>query len=212
MEESIILDNTDKFFKLKANKLEKESLIPVANAFAPTFREAAGKMSAINSENSELQEKIMNMQFQITGVSSPPDATFSLRLADGRVKRYEYNGTLAPYKTTYFGLYDRHFSNDGEFPWNLPDKWQNPPMELLKAPLNFICTADIIGGNSGSPVINQNAEVVGLVFDGNIESLPGYFIFDDTSNRTVSVHSGGIAAAVKYIYKADRLLKELNAE
>jgi hypothetical protein len=212
MEESILLDNPDKFFKLKANKLDKESLIPVANAFAPTFREAAGKMSAINGENSELQEKIMNMQFQISGLSSPPDATFSLRLADGRVKRYEYNGTLAPYKTTYFGLYDRHFSNDGEFPWNLPDKWQNPPMELLKAPLNFVCTADIIGGNSGSPVINQNAEVVGLVFDGNIESLPGYFIFDDTYNRTVSVHSGGIAAAVKYIYKADRLLKELNAE
>ncbi len=73
-------------------------------------------------------------------------------------------------------------------------------------------TADIIGGNSGSPVINQNAEVVGLVFDGNIESLPGYFIYDSDFNRTVSVHAGGIVAALKYIYKADRLLPELNAD
>ena len=85
-------------------------------------------------------------------------------------------------------------------------------MELLKSPLNFVSTTDIIGGNSGSPVINQNAEVVGLAFDGNIESLPGYFIFDDELNRTVSVHSGGIAAAIKYIYKANRLFSELNID
>lgn len=82
-------------------------------------------------------------------------------------------------------------------------------MELLKSPLNFVCTADIIGGNSGSPVINAKQEVVGLVFDGNIESLPGYFIYDNTYNRTVAVHAGGIAAALRYIYKADRIIGEI---
>jgi hypothetical protein len=125
------------------------------------------------------------------------------------VKRYEYNGTVAPYKTTYFGLYDRHFSNDQKAPWALPQRWQNPSLDLLKAPLNFISTADIIGGNSGSPIINKNQELVGLVFDGNIESLPGNFIFDEEKNRTVSVHAGGIVAALRYVYKADRLLSEL---
>ncbi len=212
MSESILLENPDKFFKLKSGKLDKEPLMQFANTFPAKYRESSGKYGMVNRENSGLEEQIMNLQFQLSGVSSPPDATFSLRIADGRVKGYSYNGTEAPVKTTFFGLYDRYYSNDGEFPWNLPERWQNPPMDMLKAPINFVCTADIIGGNSGSPVINQNKEVVGLVFDGNIESLPGYFIFDDTYNRTVSVHAGGIAAAVKYIYNADRLLKELNAE
>lgn len=212
MEESILLSNPEKFFKLKANKLSKEPLMAFANVFPKKLQEAGGIAGRVNAEDGELQGEVMNISFQASGVSSPPDATFSLRIADGVVKGYDYNGTTAPYKTTYFGLYDRHYSNDQEYPWNLPEKWQNPPLELLKAPLNFVSTTDIIGGNSGSPVINQNSEVVGLAFDGNMESLPGFFIFDDEYNRTVSVHSGGIAAALKYIYKATRILPELNIE
>lgn len=212
MEESILLNDPDKFFKLKAKKLETEPLMAFATVFPQKYQESVGVSRKLNAENQELQGEVMNISFQASGISSPPDATFSLRLADGIVKRYEYNGTTAPYKTTYFGLYDRYYSNDKEYPWNLPEKWKNPPMELLKAPMNFVSTNDIIGGNSGSPVINQNAEVVGLAFDGNIEMLPGYFIYDDEYSRTVSVHSGGIIAALKYIYKADRLLPELNAK
>jgi hypothetical protein len=106
-------------------------------------------------------------------------------------------------------LYDRFASNDGKFPWSLPERWKNPPAELLRSPLNFVSTNDIIGGNSGSPIINKKGEAVGLVFDGNIESLPGNFIYDPVANRTVSVHAGGIIAALKYIYKADRIVKEL---
>ncbi|MFZ1704184.1 MAG: S46 family peptidase, partial [Saprospiraceae bacterium] len=112
--------------------------------------------------------------------------------------------------TTYFGLYDRYYSHQQKFPWALPEKWQNPPIELLKYPFNCISTNDIIGGNSGSPLINKNKEIVGLIFDGNIESLPGNFIFDEEFNRTVSVHSGGIYGALKYIYKADRIIQELD--
>ena len=106
-------------------------------------------------------------------------------------------------------MYDRYYSFDGKWPWSLPERWAHPSMDLLKAPMNFVCTPDIIGGNSGSPVINVKREVVGLVFDGNIESLPGKFIFDEESNRTVAVHAGGIVAALRYVYKADKLVAEL---
>ena len=85
-------------------------------------------------------------------------------------------------------------------------------MDLLKSPMNFVCTTDITGGNSGSPIINVKRELVGLAFDGNIESLPGTFIFDEVGNRTVGVHAGGIVAALRYIYKADRLVAELSGK
>ncbi|MGB3776906.1 MAG: S46 family peptidase [Tunicatimonas sp.] len=212
MEESLLLKDSAKFFKRKPKKLAKDPLVSLANELVPRFREAQAKMGQLGQQDKAREEKIANLQYQVDGLSSPPDATFSLRIADGTVRGYEYNGTVAPPHTTYFGLYDRYYSHDKEFPWDLPDRWKNPPMDLLRAPLNFVSTADIIGGNSGSPVINQNAEVVGLVFDGNIESLPGYFIYDSDFNRTVSVHAGGIVAALKYIYKADRLLPELNAD
>ncbi|HPQ22044.1 MAG TPA: S46 family peptidase, partial [Saprospiraceae bacterium] len=111
---------------------------------------------------------------------------------------------------TYFGLYDRYYSHNKVFPWNLPERWLNPSLDLLMSPMDCISTNDIIGGNSGSPLINKNREAVGLIFDGNIESLPGNFIFDEVGNRTVSVHAGGIYAALKYIYKAERLVNELD--
>jgi hypothetical protein len=207
--ESLLINDPDAFYKLKSKKLAKEPLIAFADAMVPAYDKAVSERRDIAAETKKYEEQIMNLQFSLSGLSSPPDATFSLRIADGVVKGYEYNGTIAPFFTTYYGLYNRYYSHGKKYPWNLPEKWLNPPAELLKAPLNFVCTADIIGGNSGSPVINKNQEVIGLAFDGNIEMLPGYFIFDTTYNRTVSVHSGGIAAAMRYIYKADRILEEL---
>lgn len=155
------------------------------------------------------RSKLGRMLFDLYGTKVPPDATFSLRINDGVVKGYEYNGTLAPAYTTFYGMYDRYYGFRGNKIWSLPERWQNPPAELLKAPMNFVTTNDIIGGNSGSPMINKNLEVVGLVFDGNMESLPGDFIYVADENRTVAVHAGGIYAALKYIYKAKRLLNEL---
>jgi hypothetical protein len=149
------------------------------------------------------------MMYDAYGTRIPPDATFSLRFADGLVKSYTYNGTKAPVNTTFYGLYDRYYSFGKSNPWDLPERWKNPPAELLKEPMNFISTNDIIGGNSGSPMINRKREVVGLIFDSNMEGLPGNYIYLPEKNRTVSVHAGGIIAGLKYIYKADRIVTEL---
>ncbi len=174
------------------------------------YNEAAEAFQSSSDYRRSLESKIANQAFNVYGTSLPPDATFTLRISDGIVKGYEYNGTVAPPFTTYFGLYDRHYSHGEVFPWDLPERWQNPSMDLLKSPMNFVSTNDIIGGNSGSAIINQKGEAVGLIFDGNIESLPGNFIFDDEVNRSVSVHAGGIYSALKYIYKAERLVNELD--
>ena len=200
-----------KILKAKAKKLAKtdDPFIHFARTLVPRHNKAVESFVSTGPTRRALEGKVANAVFNVYGSDLPPDATFTLRMADGVVKGYNYNGTRAPYKTTFFGMYDRHYSNNGKFPWSLPKAWENPPMELLKSPINLVSTNDIIGGNSGSPMINKNLEAVGLIFDGNIESLPGNFIYEEEFNRTVSVHAGGIAAALKYIYKADRLYKEL---
>ncbi|RMD51237.1 MAG: S46 family peptidase, partial [Ignavibacteria bacterium] len=143
--------------------------------------------------------------------SIPPDATSTLRISDGVIKGYEYNGTLAPGKTTYFGLWDRYYSfGQKTYPWGLHERWQTIPKELdLSTPIGFASTNDIVGGNSGSSIINKNAEVVGLVHDGNLESLAGYVIFLPENNRAVATDSYGLMEALKYVYKTDRLVDEL---
>ena len=173
---------------------------------------------AVRKRANEIQEKLgahvqklgeaMYGSVQVLNIS--PDATFTLRIADGVVKGYEYNGTLAPPITTFYGLYDRYYSFGMKDPWKLADRWANPPSTFkMNTPMNFVSTNDIIGGNSGSPVINKDLQVIGLIFDGNMESLPGDVIFDETKNRSVAVHLAGILEGLEQIYKADRLSKEL---
>jgi hypothetical protein len=126
------------------------------------------------------------------------------------VRGYAYNGTLAPAHTTFHGLYDRHFSFPGREEWALPQRWLDSEDSIdLSTPLNFVTTVDIIGGNSGSPVLNRDLEVVGLVFDGNIESLPGEFIYLDERARSVAVDARGILEALRRVYHAERLADEL---
>ncbi len=168
------------------------------------------KTREIQALESSYNQKLGRALFEVYGTSIPPDATFTLRLADGVVEGFPYNGTVAPPITTFYGMYDRYYSFNKEYPWSLPEKWINPPADFdLSTPFNFISTNDIIGGNSGSPVINKNAEIVGLAFDGNIQGLPGNFIFRTEENRMVSIHSKGLWEAVDKIYRLKRLSNEL---
>ena len=172
--------------------------------------ELQAQIRAFNAKQQPLLQQLGKAMYDVYGTSIPPDATFSLRIADGVVKGYEYNGTIAPIFTTFYGMYDRYYSFGMKEPWKLPERWANPPADLkMSTPLDFVSTNDIIGGNSGSPVLNKDLQVVGLVFDGNIESLPGNFIFDDTKNRTVSVHSSGLIEGMEKIYRMDRIAKEM---
>lgn len=186
-----------------------DPLLALAKIGFPRYVTAARQARDISQRQEVLRGQLGRMLYDVYGTAVPPDATFSLRINDGVVKSYDYNGTKAPIITTFAGLYDRNYSFGDKAPWNLPARWKNPPLELLKQPMCFISTNDIIGGNSGSPMINKNREAVGLVFDGNIESLPGEFIFVPDANRSISVHAGGMVAAMRYIYKADRLVNEL---
>ena len=123
---------------------------------------------------------------------------------------YDYNGTRAPAFTTIYGLYDRHYSHAGDDDWALPDRWLDARETLdLSTPINFVSTGDIIGGNSGAPVLDQELEVVGVVFDGNIESLPGDYIYLPELNRSVAVDVRAILEALDEIYDSDRLVLEL---
>jgi hypothetical protein len=145
--------------------------------------------------------------FKIHGTSSYPDATFTLRISYGAVAGYQQDGkTVAPY-TTIAGLYDRA---TGAEPYKLPDRWIAARPNLNPAqPFNFVTTNDIIGGNSGSPMINRAGEVVGLVFDGNRQSLGGDFGYDGATNRTIAVNVGMLREALTKVYRAERLVREL---
>ena len=148
----------------------------------------------------------------LEGAGQYPDATFTLRLAFGRIQGYEENGrSIAPF-TTFAGLYERHAQMQGRPPFELPQRWLKRKSALnLKTPFNFINTADIIGGNSGSPVVNRAGEFVGIIFDGNIQSLVLDFAYDDVQARAVSVDSRGILEALDKVYGARDLVRELTS-
>lgn len=149
-------------------------------------------------------------QFAAEGLSRYPDATFTLRLSFGKVAGYTAGGQTIPPMTTIAGLYQRAAEKGNKAPWEVPERWQKAKANLaLETPMNFVSTNDIIGGNSGSPVVNAAGEVVGLIFDGNIHSLPGNFVYDDTLNRAVSVHSAAMIEALRNVYDAGSLADEL---
>jgi hypothetical protein len=174
------------------------------------YNDVVKRAQEITITESGFEEQLGQALFDVYGTTIPPDGTGTLRIGDGILKRYEYNGTIAPLFTTYYGLYDRYYSHQKQFPWSLPERWVNPPAEFdLSTYYNFISTNDIVGGSSGSAVINKNKEVVGLAFDGNIESNSGYFIYDTVENRMVSVASQGILEAVRDMYRLTRLAEEI---
>lgn len=170
------------------------------------------KQTEVNSTENIAFGLLGKIMYKIYGTTIPPDANRTLRIGDGVIASYNYNGTVASTKTTFHGLYDRAYGNDLKYPFNLPARWMNIPLNFdLTTPLNLISTNDTVGGSSGSPLINKNAEIVGILFDGNIESLSGDFIYLTDTNRSVSVDSRGMYESLKKVYKADRIADELKS-
>lgn len=166
--------------------------------------------SQLEEPKKQAYDKIARAKFAVEGTDAYPDATFTLRLSFGTCKGYIENGEKIPFETTFEGLYAKAKAQNNKYPYDLPPRWIERKDKLnLKTPFNFVCTADIIGGNSGSPVVNRAGEVVGLIFDGNIQSLVWDFVFTDEQARAVSVSSQAIPEALRAIYDANPLAEEL---
>ena len=164
----------------------------------------------IDEPKRQAYSALAKARYAMDGANSYPDATFTLRLSYGTVKGYTEDGKAVPAYTTMAGIYERSKEQGNKYPFELPPRWFAKKSELdLKTPLNFVSTNDIIGGNSGSPVINKKGEVVGLIFDGNIQSLVLDFIFDQEIARAVSVDSRAIVEALTKVYGANDLVSEL---
>ena len=191
-----------------------DPLMVLARKTEPFFRELRKQYEdGVESVMTAGEEKIAKARFATYGKSVYPDATFTLRLAYGTVQGYPMNGTKAPPKTTFYGLYDRSADFDDKPPFNLMPRFVQRKDKIdLATPLNFVASADIIGGNSGSPVINRYGEFVGIIFDGNIESLAGNFMYIEETNRAVAVHSAAIIEALRKLYDAQALANELEGK
>ncbi len=163
-----------------------------------------------NEAKQQAQAALSRARNALLGTAGYPDATFTLRLAFGTVKGYEEGGKPVPALTTYAGLYERAKEMKNRPPFDLPPLWEKRKSRLtLKTPFNFVSTCDIIGGNSGSPVVNRASEFVGIIFDGNLQSLPWDYAFSDKQGRALAVHSTAILAALDKVYGAKELTREL---
>jgi len=168
------------------------------------------EVDRLDARQRALSARLGQALFAVYGHEVTPDATFTLRFSDGRVRGYDYNGTKAPWRTVFHGLFARHAEFDGAPPFALPQPWLLAQDRLdLGAGVNFVCTVDATGGNSGSPVIDRDRRIVGLLFDGNIESLRNEFFFDDRVERSVCVHPQAIIEALTKVYAASHLAREL---
>jgi hypothetical protein len=190
-----------------------DPLIALARRVEPVIRGLrAWQEENIQSVDARAGQKIAEARFAVYGKTAYPDANFNLRLEYGTVLGYEEDTTLVPPKTTFYGLYERAAGFGEKAPFTLPARWRDGRAKLdLATPFNFVYTADTIGGNSGSPVINRDAEICGINFDSNVQKLPNRYMYIDEAegSRAVGVHSAGIIEGLKKLYGADALVAEL---
>jgi hypothetical protein len=191
-------------------ELEKDSFLELARAVDTEARALRKHVETQNERKEVAYAQIAKLRYRAFGSDLYPDATSTLRLAFGTVKGYqEIFQEIEPF-TTFSGLYQRALENRFRPPFHLSETWLKAERKLkLETPFNFVATADIIGGNSGSPVVNRNGEYLGIIFDGNIQSLPWDYSFDDKAARSVIVDARAIIHALDKVYKAKDLLKEL---
>ena len=189
----------------------KDPMIELARLVDPAARALRKKFEdQVDEPKRQAYSALAKARYAMDGTKVYPDATFTLRLAFGTVKGFTEDGAAVPAFTTFDGLYKRAADQGNKGPFELPKRWEERKGKLdLKTPFNFVCTADIIGGNSGSPVVNKVGEVIGLIFDGNIQSLVLDFIYDEDQARAVSVDSRAIMESLRKVYDAGALADEI---
>ena len=212
---SVLADSSQTAQALEMGALAADDpAVQLVQAIMPRYQEYRSAYAGLNARQQEVGRQLGRARYAVYGTRVPPDATFSLRLADGRVQSYNYNGTRAPAYTTFYGLLGHYHEYGAGTEWDLPERWRNLPSEFdLSTPVNLVSTNDITGGNSGSPLLNKDLEVVGLIFDGNIESLAGDYIYmPDRGMRSISVDVRGMIEALDVVYDADRLVREVTGQ
>ncbi|MDX2147816.1 MAG: S46 family peptidase [Planctomycetota bacterium] len=187
-----------------------EPLLSLVRSLDPKLREIRARTEGgIDAVKRDVYARLADARFAAFGTTQYPDATGTLRLSYGTIKAYQQDDQQIPAFTTYRGLFERDAARDDEG-FTLPKPWNDAKSKLnLDTPLNFVCTADIIGGNSGSPVVNTKGEVIGLIFDGNIHSLSWAHRYSDEKARAIAVDTRAIVEALRVVYKADSLVAEL---
>jgi hypothetical protein len=196
-----------------ALKAANDPMLDVARLIDGPARELRKAHEAQEEIKKQAYAEIAEARFATEGTSNYPDATFTLRLSYGRVRGYEEDGKQIPAFTNFEGLYQRAAEHENKPPFDLPQRWIDKKASLnLETKFNFVSDADIIGGNSGSPVVNKANEFVGIIFDGNIQSLVLDCIFSDKQARAVSVDSAAISEALRKVYEANALADELEGK
>ncbi len=193
-----------------AVETSNDPLIKLARLMEPVLRKSRKSGEALSERERQAYAKVSEATNAIQGTGTYPDATFTLRLAYGTVRNYQENGETIPAWTTMGGAFDHQAAHGSKGDWKLPESWTKAKSAIRsKTPFNFVCTADIIGGNSGSPVVNRAGEFVGIIFDGNIQSLTGDYLYTDEVSRAVSVSGSAIRESLRKVYGAGDYAEEL---
>jgi hypothetical protein len=190
-----------------------DPVIALARRMDAQHRDVLRRWQQIGADQTVQAQRLAEALFAVFGTQIPPDATFTLRITDGVVAGYPFNGTMAPPFTSIHGLYERANNFGNRMPWTLPRAFAERRGAVnMNVYYNFVSTNDITGGNSGSPMIDRDGRIVGIAFDGNIEQLPNEFLFSTVAGRTVGVHSAGIVEAMRSVYRTEALLREIMGE
>ncbi len=195
---------------VQALRSSNDPLVQFALIADDTYPPLNAQWQELTAAEDVQNARLAEVLFAVYGTDQPPDATFTLRISDGVIQGYTSDGTVVPPFTNFQGLYARSAQFGNQMPFTLPASFERNRANLNQAtPFNMVSTNDITGGNSGSPVIDREARIVGIAFDGNLQQLPNEFVFRKVAGRAISVHSAGILEALRNVYRATALVNEL---